>query len=87
MKYFTEEEKMRTKWDDTLPQVFIKDDIEYPDKNKSYKQDGDRVLTVHKNKEGLFIFREACDEYFILVLTKEQAFEFLDELKEFIKNH
>lgn len=42
----------------------------------------DRVLSVDiESQPGFVVFREACDGYFSLALTKEQLAELIEELK------
>jgi hypothetical protein len=45
-----------------------------------------RVLSIYKLSDGSINFREDCDEYFSVTLSKEQAKELLLEALEWIES-
>lgn len=48
-------------------------------------EDGDRVLFVSKMDNGNIRFTEACDEYFYVEMSKNEAVEAINELCDWIR--
>lgn len=53
-----------------------------------YLLDGDmnNVLCVEKDADGSIVFAEACDDYFKVKYSKEEALAVVDELRRWIEN-
>ena len=46
--------------------------------------DGEQIFSIHKNKDGLFVVTEKCDEYFACTLTRDQLIQLADEIRALV---